>query len=287
MFITPKDEINKTVENIEKINNGDIDMIGIPTGYADLDYIVGGLKKSNLIVIAGRPSMGKTALAVNMALNISVKNSIPSAIFSLEMSSQELLLRMIMSHGGISYQNIRDGNLTDKDWSEIMETSSDIAKAPIYIDDNPSVNIINIQENCQKLKEEHGDIGAIFIDYLQLVSDVGKRSREEEVAGMSRQLKIIAKQLDVPVVALSQLNRECESRREPKPKMSDLRESGSIEQDSDVILLMYRPGEYFDNVSKSETHVNVAKQRNGRTGWCELSYDGDSTKFKDKGGLYA
>jgi len=254
---------------------------GLPTGFIDLDNQLSGLQPSDFILIAARPSVGKTAFVLNVTEHMALKKNIPVAIFSLEMSKEQLINRVMAQHSMVDSQKIRVGNLSDNEWGKIMETADVVANSNIIIDDTPGITIGEMRSKCRKLKLEK-DIGIVIIDYLQLMSGNGKSSsREQEISEISRSLKGIARELNVPVVALSQLNRAVESRPDKKPIMADLRESGSIEQDADVIMLLSRKYNEEEKIEDRNTIiVNVAKQRNGPVGEVELLWMPEYTKFQ-------
>ena len=257
---------------------------GTATGYADLDRMTAGLQPADLVILAARPSMGKTALAMNIVQNVALLRKIPVAVFSLEMSAVALTMRMLCSVGKIDSQRLRTGNLQDSDWPRLQRATAQLAEAPVYIDDTSGLNALEMRAKSRRLKAEQGNLGLIVVDYLQLMQGRGhNESRVQEISEISRSLKAMAKELDVPVLALSQLNRNLESRDDRRPQLSDLRESGAIEQDADVILFIYRDEVY----NKSETNKNrgiaeiiIGKQRNGPTGTIKLSYLGQYTSFE-------
>lgn len=255
---------------------------GLETGFRKLDTQLSGLQPSDLILIAARPSVGKTAFVLNLTETIAVKHNIPVAIFSLEMSSEQLVNRILSQNSMVSSQKIRIGDLTDNEWANIVESANIIGNSNIIIDDTPGISIGDMRSKCRKFKLEH-DIQLVIVDYLQLMTtNTPHGSREQEIAEISRTLKGIARELNVPVIALSQLNRASETREDRKPIMADLRESGSIEQDADVVMLMSR---YYDKEKKEEDRnriiLNVAKQRNGPVGEVELVWLPQFTKFED------
>lgn len=254
---------------------------GLPTGFIDLDNQLSGLQPSDFILVAARPSVGKTAFILNITEHMALKKNIPVAIFSLEMSKEQLINRVMAQHSMVDSQKIRVGNLSDVEWGKIMETADVIANSEIVIDDTPGISIGELRSKCRKLKLEK-DIQIVIIDYLQLMSGSGKvSSREQEISEISRSLKAIARELNVPVIALSQLNRAVESRPDRKPIMADLRESGSIEQDADVIMLLSRKYNEEEKIEDRNTIiVNVAKQRNGPVGEIELLWMPEYTKFQ-------
>lgn len=253
---------------------------GIATGFTDLDYKMAGLQNSDLILIAARPSVGKTAFALNIAHNVSVKHDITTAIFSLEMSKLQLVNRIISMESKVDSKNIRTGNLSPAEWASIAEGASNVGMSGLIIDDTPGISIGELRAKCRKLKRDN-NLGLVIIDYIQLMTGGGKsESRQQEVSEISRALKGIARELNVPVIALSQLSRAVESRPDKRPMLSDLRESGAIEQDADVVMFIYRD-EYYnkDTDRKGEAEIIIAKQRNGPTGTVTLAYIADFTKF--------
>ena len=260
---------------------------GIPTGFTYLDELLaGGFQKSDLIIIAATPSMGKTALGLSIARNIAVEYKIPVGFFSIEMSAIQLVIRLISAEARIDQQRIRTGKLGHEEMSKILNNLGRIAKAPIVIDDSPSLNIMEFRAKCRRMKAEH-NIQAVFIDYLQLIHPPKAESREREISIISRSLKQIAKELDIPIIALAQLNRLVEARKDKRPMLSDLRESGSIEQDSDVVIFINRPEQYgiktFDDQSSTENkaEIIIGKQRNGPVGTVVLAYLKDYARFEN------
>ena len=257
---------------------------GVPTGYDEFDRLTAGLQPSDLIILAGRPSMGKTALAMNMARNAAAQQNVAVAIFSLEMSEEQLALRMLCSESRVNSQDLRTGFIKDRDWPKLTKAAGDLSEARIFIDDTPSISVLEMRAKCRRLKTEH-DIGLVVVDYLQLMQ--GRRSaerREQEISEISRSLKAMAKELHVPVMALSQLNRGLENRPDKRPKLSDLRESGAIEQDADIICFIYRDEVYNqaeDNPHKGIAEVIIGKQRNGPTGKVELTFLKEYTTFEN------
>lgn len=253
---------------------------GLATGYTDLDRMTSGLQKSDLILIAARPSMGKTALALNIAMNV-VKNGASVALFSLEMSKEQYVQRIISQEAMVDSTKLRTGSLDDDDWTRVINTMSLISDCKIFIDDTPSVTLFEMMSKCRRLKIEKG-LDLIVVDYLQLMSDVGRTdNRQQEISNISRGLKTLARELNCPVLALSQLSRAPELRNDHRPVMSDLRESGAIEQDADVVIMLYRD-EYYnkeESEKKGITDVIITKQRNGPVGTVELAWIGQYTKF--------
>lgn len=280
-----KDLITEAFESIESRKGGD-GVTGVPTGFMELDHDLCGLQKGEMIIVAGRPSMGKTSFALNIAENIGVKEELPVVIFSLEMSKQQLVERILCSHSGINSQAVRKGMLGTDDMAKLTQAGGELFGKPIFIDDTPGLTPLMIRAKCRRLKSQH-NIQAIFIDYMQLMSLGGRvESRQQEISTISRYLKSLARELEVPVVVLSQLNRAAEGREGHRPRMSDLRESGSIEQDADVIILLHREDYYHRGDSEWEDNntaeVIIAKQRNGPTGIVELMFDGNTTRFRPK-----
>ncbi len=267
-------------EKIEDVYKSKGKLTGVPTGFVDFDAKTAGLQKSDLILIAARPSMGKTAFALNIAQNAAIRHDVPVAIFSLEMSKEQLANRMLCSEAMIDAQKLRTGELTDEDWPKLIQAMGPLSQANIYIDDTPGVSPMDIRSKCRKLKLEKG-LGLILIDYLQLMNSDGKSdSRQQEISSISRSLKAIAREMEAPVIALSQLSRACEQRSDHRPMLSDLRESGAIEQDADIVAFIYRDEYYFpDSDAKNQAELIIAKQRNGPTGTVDLSWLGQYTKF--------
>jgi len=243
-----------------------------------------GLHNSDLVIVAGRPAMGKTAFMLNMARNIAVKERQPVAIFNLEMSKEQLATRMLSTESGVESEKLRNGNLGDSDWTQIAEGMSVLSNAPIYFDDSSDISVQSIRSKCRKLKMEK-DIKVVFIDYLQLMTNNGGRhndSRANEVSDMSRALKVMARELNIPVIVGSQVSRGVESRQDKRPMMSDLRESGAIEQDADIIMFLYRDEVYNKETEyKGVAELIIGKHRNGATGTCNLVFDAEHSAFKN------
>ncbi|WP_042464230.1 replicative DNA helicase [Neobacillus dielmonensis] len=280
-FKNIKDVLVNTYDNIELMNNRVGDITGIPTGFAELDKITAGFQRNDLIIVGARPSMGKTAFALNIAQNVAIKAQETVAIFSLEMGAEQLVMRMLCAEGNIDAQRLRTGSLTDEDWGKLTMAMGSLASSGIYIDDTPGVRVNEIRAKCRRLKQEHG-LGMIMIDYLQLILGSGRsgENRQQEVSEISRSLKQIARELQVPVIALSQLSRGVEQRQDKRPMMSDIRESGSIEQDADIVAFLYRD-DYYDKESdnKNIIEIIIAKQRNGPTGTVQLAFVKEYNKF--------
>ena len=267
----------KTIEMAAK-SSGRI--TGIATGFTDLDYKMAGLQRSDLILIAARPSMGKTAFVLNLAEYIALHSKVTTIIFSLEMAKEVLVNRLFAMNSRVDAQNIRTGDLKDSEWADLMESARNIGESSLVIDDTPSITIAEIRSKCRKLKLEK-KLGIVIIDYLQLIAGSGKaESRQQEISEISRSLKALAREIDCPVVALSQLSRAVEQRPDKRPMMSDLRESGAIEQDADVVMLLYRDEYYHkDTEEPGVTEVIIGKQRNGPTGTVKLKWMGEIQKF--------
>ncbi len=283
-FVPMQDIVLNVLDTIEENAKRGSKITGVPTGFIDLDEKLTGLHGSELILIAARPAMGKTAFALNIAQNAAMKSRIPCAIFSLEMSKEQLATRLIAMDSMVDSQAIRTGQLADDDWSELMDSTYKVGSSPMFIDDTPGITIAELRSKCRKLKQTQ-DIGLIIIDYLQLMSASAGRSesRQQEISEISRSLKKLARELNVPIIALSQLNRAVDGREDHKPVMSDLRESGAIEQDADVIMFIYRDDYYNKESTKPGiADIIVAKQRNGSTGPVELVWMGKYTKFANK-----
>ncbi len=254
---------------------------GIPTGFIDLDYKTSGLQPSDLVLIAARPSMGKTAFVLNMVQHIAMKKELPCMIFSLEMSSEQLVQRMIAMETGIDSQKLRTGNLNDNDWDPLIRGIVDVSDSKIIIDDTPGISVGELRSRCRKVKLEKG-LSIVIIDYLQLMTGSSKRSenRQQEISEISRSLKALAREIKAPVVALSQLSRACETRPDHRPMLSDLRESGAIEQDADIVMFLYRDDYYHkDTEHPNEAEVIIAKQRNGPIGTVNLMWKPETTRF--------
>jgi replicative DNA helicase len=281
-FIALKEILPDTIDRLDVLSNTEGDITGIPTGYTEMDDKTAGLQRGDLIVVAGRPSMGKTTLAMNIAENAAIAHRVPTAIFSMEMSAEQLSFRMIGSIGRVNQSHLRTGNLTDEDWSRIDSAVSIMSDAPLFIDDAPALSPTEVRARARRLKREH-DLGLIVIDYLQLMQVAGtKENRATEISEISRSLKALAKELKVPVIALSQLNRSVEQRTDKKPVMSDLRESGAIEQDADLILFIYREEVYEpDTPRRGVADIIIGKQRNGPVGEFHLTFLGEFTKFEN------
>lgn len=279
-FVPIRQVVLNAIEKIEKASRTQGSVTGIPTGFIDLDYKMSGFQPSDLILVAARPSMGKTAFVLNIAQYMAFHNDVTTAIFSLEMSKEQLVNRLLALESKVDSQNIRTGNLEDEEWAKLIEGANIIGKSHLIIDDKPGISISELRSKCRKYKMEH-NLGIIFIDYLQLMTGSGRsESRQQEISEISRSLKALARELNVPVVALSQLSRAVEQRPDHRPMLSDLRESGAIEQDADVVMFLYRDDYYNkDTEHPNEAEVIIAKQRNGPIGTVNLIWKPEYTKF--------
>ncbi|MDD5170135.1 MAG: replicative DNA helicase, partial [Syntrophales bacterium] len=282
-FYAIKDIIKDSFKTIEKLYESKELITGVPTGFEKLDEYTAGLQRSDLIIIAGRPSMGKTAFALNIAQYAAMAGT-PAAVFSLEMSKEQLAMRMLASTAKVDSQRIRKGFLGETDWPKLTTAAGSLSEAKLFIDDTPAISVLEMKAKARRLKAEYG-LGLVNVDYLQLMrSGGGKESREQEISEISRSLKALAKELSVPVIALSQLNRKVEDRTNRRPQMADLRESGAIEQDADVIAFIYRDEVYNkseDNPEKGIAEVIIAKQRNGPIGTIKLAFLEKYTSFEN------
>ncbi|MCI1859571.1 MAG: replicative DNA helicase [Sporolactobacillus sp.] len=278
-----RDVLVEAYDNIETLQKRKDDVTGTATGFIELDRMTAGFQKNDLIIVAARPSVGKTAFALNIAQNVATKSDAVVAIFSLEMGARQLAMRMLCAEGNIDAQKLRTGNLEDEDWQKLTLAMGTLSRASIYIDDSPGVRVNDIRAKCRRLKQEKG-LDLVIIDYLQLISGTGSQGRQEnrqqEVSEISRTLKAMARELDIPVIALSQLSRGVESRQDKRPMMSDIRESGSIEQDADVVAFLYRDDYYNKDSDKQNiVEIIIAKQRNGPIGTVELAFIKEYNKF--------
>lgn len=283
-FKNIKDVLIDVYDNIEQLHHNDADVTGVPTGFRDLDKITSGFQRNDLIIVAARPSVGKTAFALNIAQNVAIKTDENVAIFSLEMGAEQLVNRMLCAEGNIDAQRLRTGSLEPEDWGKLTMAMGSLSNAGIFIDDTPGIRVNEIRSKCRRLKQEHG-LGMILIDYMQLIqgsASNAKENRQQEVSEISRSLKGLARELNVPLVALSQLSRGVEQRQDKRPMMSDLRESGSIEQDADIVGFLYRD-DYYDQESEKQNIIEIiiSKQRNGPVGTVELAFVKEYNKFVD------
>ncbi|KRM71701.1 replicative DNA helicase [Lacticaseibacillus brantae] len=293
-----RDVLNTTMEQIDQLYQNDQEITGLPTGFRDLDKITTGLHEEELIILAARPAVGKTAFALNIAQNVGTKTDSSVAIFSLEMGAEQLVSRMLCSEGSIDANHLRTGQLDEKEWENLIIAMGSLSRAEVYIDDTPGVRMAEIRAKCRRLAKERGNLGLIVIDYLQLIEGSGQENRQQEVSAISRQLKKLAKELHVPVIALSQLSRGVEQRQDKRPVLSDIRESGSIEQDADIVAFLYRDdyyrseddgdsdGDYQQNPPKDpddqdvgEVEVIIEKNRSGARGTVKLLFVKSFNKF--------
>jgi len=286
-----KDIVGESYEQIDARYHNSDELSGVPTGFYDLDAMTSGLQKSDLIILAARPSVGKTAFALNIAQNVGVSAKKPVLIFSLEMKKDQLVQRMLCSQAEIDMGRLKSGRMQNKDWIDLSEAMGILSEAPIYIDDTPVLTITDLRAKCRKAAMKLGDLGLVVIDYLQLMEGTTKggnadTNRVNVISAISRGLKGVAREVDVPIIALSQLSREVEKRQDKKPMLSDLRESGSIEQDADIVMFIHREDYYGkDNVeveNRGKAEIIIAKQRNGQVGSVELLFQANITKFKNK-----
>jgi replicative DNA helicase len=288
-FLSIADVLNTTIANIDQLYQNDEEITGLPTGYQALDKMTAGLQPEELIILAARPAVGKTAFALNIAQNIGTKTDRSVAIFSLEMGAESLVNRMLCAEGSIEASHLRTGQLSEEEWQNLIIAMGSLSRANIYIDDTPGIKITEIRAKCRKLAQEKGNLGLILIDYLQLIEGTGRENRQQEVSEISRQLKKLAKELKVPVIALSQLSRGVEQRQDKRPVLSDIRESGSIEQDADIVAFLYRDDYYeregSDNDDREAPEVDnvveviIEKNRSGARGTVELLFIKEYNKF--------
>lgn len=273
--------VDKTLDRLETLANSKADVTGTPSGFIDLDRLTSGWQPSDLIIIAARPAMGKTAFCLNIGAYAAVAKNQPVAIFSLEMSKEQLVQRMISTTARIDQQYLRTGKIQPNQWGDLINAINPLASAPLYIDDTPAITIRELRAKARRLQAEKKDLGLIIIDYLQLMSGGGKsESRQQEVSQISRSLKSLARELNVPIIALSQLSREVEKTVDKRPQLSHLRESGSIEQDADMVMFIYREDYYFPDSERAGTaDIIIAKHRNGPTGTVELAFTKEFTRF--------
>lgn len=288
-FLSISDVLNTTIANIDQLYQNDEEITGLPTGYQALDKMTAGLQAEELIILAARPAVGKTAFALNIAQNVGTKTDKAVAIFSLEMGAESLVNRMLCAEGSIEASHLRTGQLSEEEWQNLIIAMGSLSRANIYIDDTPGIKITEIRAKCRKLAQEKGNLGLILIDYLQLIEGTGKENRQQEVSDISRQLKKLAKELKVPVIALSQLSRGVEQRQDKRPVLSDIRESGSIEQDADIVAFLYRDDYYDRGEGEDGDHeppevdnvveVIIEKNRSGARGTVELLFIKEYNKF--------
>jgi replicative DNA helicase len=283
-FVSIKDVVKDSFKMIEDLYGRKETITGTPTGFSDLDEKTAGLQKSDLIIIGGRPSMGKTALALNMAQHLAVEHHEPVAIFSLEMSTPQLVMRLLCAEAKVDSARIRKGFVEKHEWHKLTNAAGRLHEAPIFIDDSANIGVLEMRAKARRLKMEHG-LSLVVVDYIQLMRGrTNLERREQEISDITRSLKALAKELDVPVVGLSQLNRGVEMRTDKRPTLADLRESGAIEQDADVIIFLYRDSVYSKNREDRSAELIVAKQRNGPTGTIKVTFLDKSTRFEDAAG---
>ncbi|MGX2039817.1 replicative DNA helicase [Methylocaldum sp. MU1018] len=277
-----KSLLSTAIDRIEMLFHKEGHITGASTGFSDFDDMTSGMQASDLIIIAGRPSMGKTTFAMNIAENVAIKEQIPVAVFSMEMPGEQLAMRMMSSLGRIDQHRVRTGKLEDDEWPRMTSAINILAETKLFIDDTPALTPTEVRARCRRLAREHGQLGLVVLDYLQLMQCSGGENRVAEISEISRSLKALAKELNVPVIALSQLNRNLEQRPNKRPVPSDLRESGSIEQDADLIVFIYRDEVYNpDSADKGTAEIIIAKQRNGPIGTVRLTFLGQYTRFEN------
>ncbi len=273
----------RTFKSIEEAFQSGSDVTGLHTGFADMDRKTGGLQNGDLIIVAARPSMGKTSFALNLAYNVAQHEKVGVGIFSLEMAREQLVMRMLGSSGSFNLHNLRRGKLRAEDWPRLTQACDQLSQLPIHIDDTSGISVLEMKAKARRLKQQHG-LGLIVVDYLQLMTGGGRvENRQQEISAISRNLKGMAKDLDVPVIALSQLSRGVEARGDHKPMLSDLRESGAIEQDADLVLFIYREEVYKpeDETVRNMATIIIGKQRNGPIGQFDLHFHKEFTRFGD------
>ncbi|HKA67808.1 MAG TPA: replicative DNA helicase [Actinomycetes bacterium] len=270
------------LDEIEAINSRGGQLTGVPTGFADLDHLTNGLHPGQLIVLAARPALGKSTLALDVARSASIKNGLTSCIFSLEMSRNEIVMRLLAAESRVALHTMRSGTMTDDDWSRLARRMGEVSSAPLFIDDSPNMSMMEIRAKCRRLRQRH-DLRLVIVDYLQLMSSPRRvENRQQEVSEFSRQLKLLAKELDVPIIAVAQLNRGPEQRADKRPQLADLRESGAIEQDSDMVVLLHREDAYErESPRAGEADLIVAKHRNGPTATVTVAFQGHYSRFVD------
>jgi len=283
-FVPIRAVVKDSFKMIEDLYGRKETITGVPTGFRDLDEKTAGLQKGDLVIIGGRPSMGKTALALNIAQHVSVDNHEPVAVFSLEMSTSQLVMRLLCAEAKVDSARVRKGFVEKHEWHKLTNAAGRLFEAPIYIDDSASIGVLEMRAKARRLKMEHG-LSLVVVDYIQLMRGrANMERREQEISDITRSLKALAKELDVPVIGLSQLNRGVEMRQDKRPTLADLRESGAIEQDADVIIFLYRDSVYSKNREDRSAELIVAKQRNGPTGVVKVTFLDKSTRFEDSAG---
>ncbi len=277
-----EDVLQATLDEIEAISSRDGGMVGVPTGFQDLDALTNGLHGGQMVIVAARPAIGKSTLGLDLARAAAIKNSLTAAIFSLEMSRNEITMRLLSAEARVPLHHMRSGTMSDEDWARLARRMGEVAEAPLYIDDSPNLTMMEIRAKARRLKQRH-DLRLVIVDYMQLMQSPRRvDSRQQEVAEMSRSLKLLAKELDVPVVAISQLNRNPEQRADKRPQLSDLRESGAIEMDADVVILLHREDAYEKESPRAgEADLIVAKHRNGPTATVTVAFQGHYSRFVD------
>jgi len=281
-MVKVSDALQETLDQLEALYDSSGDITGVPTGYTDLDHLLLGLQPSNLIVVAARPGAGKTSLALGAAANVAMEARKPVLFFSMEMGTLELTKRLLAGEARVDARRLQTGNIPEADWTRLSHAVGRLAEAPLFIDDNPHCTVMEMRAKSRRTKARHGDLGLVVVDYLQLMTPMAKRAenRQVEVAEISRGLKILARELDCPVMALSQLNRQLEYRADKRPMLADLRESGSLEQDADVVVFIYRDDIYNpDSDQRGTAEIIVSKHRNGPTGTTRLAFVDRLTKF--------
>ncbi len=285
-FAHVRDVVKTSIKTIENLYENRSAVTGVPTGYTELNKLTAGLQRSDLIIIAGRPSMGKTAFALNIATNAALETKNAVAVFSLEMSKEQLVQRMLCSEAKVDSSKLRGGFLKQNDWTRLIKAAGDLSQSPLYIDDTPALSVLEMRAKARRLRKER-EVALIVVDYLQLMRSDVTESREREISDISRSLKALAKELNVPVIALSQLNRSVESRTDRRPQLSDLRESGAIEQDADVIAFIYRDEVYNkDTPERGVAEIIIGKQRNGPIGTVKLKFFHEYTRFEELSEVY-
>jgi replicative DNA helicase len=281
-YLPLRELMDGALTEIEAISNRGGNMVGVPTGFADLDSLTNGLHPGQLIILAARPALGKSTLALDVARAASIKNNLTSVIFSLEMSRNEIIMRLLSAEAQVALHHMRSGSMSDNDWTKLATKMGTVSEAPLFIDDSPNLTMMEIRAKCRRLKQRHG-LRLVVVDYMQLMTS-GKRveSRQQEVSEFSRSLKLLAKELEVPVIAVSQLNRGPEQRTDKRPMLSDLRESGSLEQDADMVILLHREDAYErESPRAGEADFIVAKHRNGPTATITVAFQGHYSRFVD------
>ena len=290
-FVPIKELMPNTFTDIENLQSEDSSLVGLKTGFNEIDVMTNGLHSSDLIIVAGRPSMGKSSLVMNMAEHVAVKHGKGVGVFSIEMSKESLVLRMLCGRARISQQKLRSGKLSDKEWEQLSPAGGILAESPIYIDDSPMISPLEMRAKARRLQAKEKNLGLIIVDYIQMMHSTGKyENRQQEMSSISRSMKILAKELEVPVIVCSQLSRNVESRPDKRPMLSDLRESGAIEQDADLVMFVYRAEHYMAHVEKTDpkfqqvegkAEIIIAKQRNGPTGVAHLAFVKEYARFEN------